>query len=103
VGLRSYLNFTDRSNSDISWLMSAGLEVQKGNTTIENYDNNGGVRGGEQAGDKLKSTQHFYFLRFQADWNKRLFVEAASSINFYNYSFKGIFPTAESNYTPIQF
>src|SRR5690606_15567373 len=39
IGLRSYLNFSDRSKGDISWMMSAGLEVQKGNTSIENYDN----------------------------------------------------------------
>lgn len=103
IGLRSYLNFTDRSQGDITWLMSAGLEVQKGNTSIENYDNNRGIRGDEQSGDKLKSSQHFYFLRFQADWKKRLFLEAASSVNFYSYSFKSLFPEAENQYNPIRF
>src|SRR5690606_5694871 len=103
VGRGSCLNFTDRSQGDISWLMSAGLEVQKGNTSIENYDNNRGIRGDEQSGDKLKSSQHLYFLRFQADWKKRLFLEAASSVNFYSYSFKSLFPEAENQYNPIRF
>lgn len=103
VGFRTYLNLTDDSFNDLSWLISTGMEWQKGSSKIRNYDNNQGDQGDEQSGDALKSGQHFYFMRLGADWNKRFFLELATSLNYYNYSFRSIFPTTENDYSNINF
>lgn len=103
IGFRTYFNLSDRVQDHFTWLLSTGIEWQKGNTKIQNYDNNGGTQGNEQSGDKLKSDQHFYFVRFGADWNKRFFLELATSLNYYDYSFKNLFPNAETAYSNIKF
>ena len=103
IGFRTYFNLTDKKFNDFSWLLSGGMEWQKGSSKIRNYDNNDGIQGDEQSGDRLRSGQHFYFARFGADWNKRLFIEIATSLNYYNYSFRNIFPTEENDYSSIKF
>src|SRR5690606_17635670 len=97
------LNLASRDTHQLNWLLSAGMEWQRGNSTIQNYDNNGGVQGSEQASDALKSGQHFYFVRIASNWNKRLFVELATSLNYYNYAFRELFPTKENDYSSVNF
>ena len=103
IGFRTYFNLSDRVADDFNWLLSTGMEWQKGSSRIRNYDNNGGQPGNEQSGDILRSGQHFYFARFGADWDKRFFLELATSLNYYNHSFRNLFPTAETDYSTIKF
>src|SRR5690606_10161550 len=35
--------------------------------------------------------------------NERLFIELATSLNYYQYSFRNIFPTPENNYSTKKF
>lgn len=102
-GFRTYFNFQNKQNQDLSWILSAGMEWQKNHASIKNYDNNGGVQGDEQSGDAFRSGQYFYFARFTADWKKRLYVELANSLNYYHYSFKGLYPQAEADFSEIDF
>src|SRR5690606_25127772 len=102
-GFRTYFNFQNKQNRDLSWLISAGAEWQKNLANIKNYDNNGGLQGDEQSGDAFRSGQYFYFARFTADWKKKLFVELANSLNYYHYSFKELYPDEETDFSKINF
>lgn len=102
-GFRTYLNLAGNVESNFPWLLSGGMEWQKGTADIYNYDNNEGVKGEQQAADALRNGTYFYFARFSGNWKQRLYVEAASSINYYQYAFHGIFPQADEGYSTIKF
>lgn len=103
AGFRSYLSYTQKKQENFTWNAHAGIEWQKGKADILNFDNNQGNKGGEQAGDALKNQQHFYFARLSAEVMKRLNIEAAVSLNYYNYAYKGLFPEATGSFEKISF
>lgn len=102
-GFRTYLDYTDGREGIFTWRANAGVEWQRGRADIYNYDNNGGVRGDEQAADALKNAQHFYFARLSADVYDRLSLETSLSLNYYRYGFRSIFPNSEVGYTDREF
>ena len=79
------------------------MELQQTNSDINNYNNNAGIRGAAQAQDKIKTSQRFFFARYEADLFDRLHVEAAASLNYYDYNFRNIFPSAQTAFTPRSF
>ncbi|RYE22069.1 MAG: TonB-dependent receptor [Sphingobacteriales bacterium] len=95
-GLRTYFELTAIPQTNFDWKLNLGVEWQQTNALISNYDNNGGVKGGEQAIDRVNTNQHFIFTRYAATLYKRLNVEASVSLNYYQYKFKNIFPTDQS-------
>ena len=103
LGFRTYLDYTTGDADAVQWRANAGVEWQFGQNDISNYDNNGGVRGDEQAIDALRSRQHFYFARLRADIHRRLVVEASASLNYYGYAFKSTFPQQDQGYTKERF
>ncbi|WP_262245568.1 TonB-dependent receptor [Parapedobacter soli] len=103
VGFRTYVDYTSGGDGTVEWHVNGGVEWQVGQNDISNYDNNGGVRGNEQAIDLLRSRQHFYFARARADIHRRLAVEASVSLNYYGYAFKSVFPEPEQTYTENRF
>ncbi|QNL49973.1 TonB-dependent receptor [Olivibacter sp. SDN3] len=102
MGFRSYLSYEKNQNQHFMWTAHAGIEWQKGNADILNYDNNQGTKGNEQAGDALKNDQHFYFVRFRGEVNRRLNIETALSLNYYHYAYKNLFPET-SDYQKVSF
>ena len=102
-GVRSYFSYTGQFHSNFTWQADAGIEWQQSKADILNFDNNGGVQGKEQAGDALKNYQHFYFVRFSGDLAKRLNIEAALSLNYYKYAYKGLFPETNDQYQIVDF
>ena len=103
VGFRTYLDYADGNAGAFSWRANAGVEWQRGGADIFNYDNNGGVKGDEQAADALKNAQHFYFARLSADVYDRLFIETSLSLNYYRYGFRSIFPDGDASFTDRNF
>ena len=103
LGFRTYIDYTDGDADVVQWHINAGVEWQFGQNDIANYDNNGGVRGNEQAIDALRSRQHFYFARVRADIHRRLVLEASASLNYYGYAFKSTFPQPDEDYTKKRF
>ncbi len=103
LGFRTYVDYTDGEADAVLWNINAGMEWQFGQNDIANYDNNGGIRGDEQAVDALRSRQHFYFARLRADIRSRLVLEASASLNYYGYAFKSSYPEPDQAYTKRRF
>lgn len=101
-GLRTYFEL-DGGPPQYNWKINFGLEWQQTNAGINNYDNNQGIRGNPQTLDKINTNQHFIFGRYTADIVKRLHVEGALSLNYYDYSFKNLYPLNQSVFTQRNF
>lgn len=98
-GIRTYFELTGHKTANYRWSANLGLEWQRTNTDDNNYGNDAGIRDTAQTLDKLHTTQHFIFARYMADVYKRLHVEAALSLNFYDYKFRNIYPNNEPDFT----
>jgi iron complex outermembrane receptor protein len=102
-GLRSYFELSGKPDTAINWKINLGIEWQQTNSDINNYGNRAGVRDTAQTLDKIHTNQHFIFVRYLADIAKRLHVEAALSLNFYDYKFRNVYPNAEASFTNRNF
>ncbi|MDB5110923.1 MAG: TonB-dependent receptor, partial [Mucilaginibacter sp.] len=103
-GMRTYFEFTGTKQKNLDWIANIGLEWQQTNADINNYGvKKGGVRDTAQTLDKMNTDQHFIFARYEANIYKRLHVEGALSLNFYDYNFKNIYPFAQNTFTPRNF
>jgi len=102
-GLRTYFELSSVPDPLLNWKVNAGLEWQQTNSDINNYGNRSGVRDTAQTLDKINTNQHFFFTRFLANIDKRWHLEAAMSLNFYDYKFRNVYPNDELNFTDRSF
>ncbi|MDB5134289.1 MAG: TonB-dependent receptor [Mucilaginibacter sp.] len=102
-GLRSYFELSGKPDTIINWKVNLGLEWQQTNSDINNYGNHLGVRDTAQTLDKINTNQHFIFARYLADIDKRFHLEAALSLNFYDYKFRNVYPNNEPSFTDRSF
>jgi iron complex outermembrane receptor protein len=102
-GLRSYFELSGKPDTVINWKVNLGLEWQQTNSDINNYGNRLGVRDTAQTLDKINTNQHFIFARYFADINRRFHLEAALSLNFYDYKFRNVYPNNEPSFTNRSF
>lgn len=93
LGLRSFLEFTKITNR-VKYNVQGGLETSSTTTDVNNFANSQGIATNLIASDDLKANQTFGFLKLNIDVNKKLLVELASSLNFFNYSYESYFPVA---------
>jgi iron complex outermembrane receptor protein len=100
--LRSYFELYN-AHMGYNWKVNLGVEWQQTNAAINNYDNNKGVKGNPQRLDKVNSNQYFIFGRYTADIENRLHIEAALSLNYYDYDFKNTYPLNQPGFTPRSF
>ncbi|UBZ05585.1 TonB-dependent receptor [Salegentibacter mishustinae] len=106
LGARTFLEFIGDNPVDenVHWKWNLGLEWQRSQHKISNYDNLGNATPGPlQASDEFKTNNHFYFTRFTMDILQRLTVEAAVSLNFYKYNFEALSggnSSGESDFSP---
>ena len=102
-GFRTYFEYTSNDRVIYKWKADFGIEWQQTNADINNYGNDLGVRDTAQTLDKINTNQHFLFARYVADFAKRLHVEGALSLNYYDYEFKNLFPNDEAAFTDRSF
>lgn len=102
-GLRTYFELTSKQQRDFSWKVNLGLEWQQTNADINNYGNKLGARDTAQTLDKIHTNQHFFFTRYVADVSRKLHIETALSINFYDYKFRNVYPHNENALTDRNF
>lgn len=90
LGLRTFFTLANHQSPNRVWKPSldAGFEWQRLVTDAYNYDNNGGQKGKIQAYNDIVNLQYFGFLRGRLEWNNRLVVEAAVSLNHNGYHFR---------------
>ncbi len=98
-GIRTYFELTGQQHKNYNWQTYLGLEWQQTDADINNYGNTNGMRDTAQTLDKINTGQHFIFGRYSANFYKRLHLEAALSLNYYDYEFKNLYPNDEQNYT----
>lgn len=94
MGLRTYFELTGKKQTQFSWQWDAGMEAQQTLAKISNYGNAKGLRDTLQAANRLNVLQVFFFSRFHADIYDRLSLEAAVSLNNYQYKFGPLQSTA---------
>jgi iron complex outermembrane receptor protein len=102
-GLRTYFELSGKPDTVINWKVNLGLEWQQTNSDINNYGNRLGLRDTAQTLDKINTNQHFFFTRYLADVAKRFHIEAALSLNFYDYNFRNVYPNDEASFTNRHF
>lgn len=102
-GFRTYFEYSDNDVPKFKWKTNFGLEWQQTNSDINNYGNRNGVRDTAQTLDKINTNQHFFFGRYVADIDTNFHIEAALSLNFYDYKFLNVYPNAETAYTDRNF
>jgi iron complex outermembrane recepter protein len=102
-GLRTYFELSGKPDTIINWKVNLGVEWQQTNSDINSYGNRRGVRDTAQTLDKINTNQHFIFARYLADIDKKFHVEAALSLNFYDYEFRNVFPNNEMSFTNRSF
>jgi iron complex outermembrane receptor protein len=102
-GLRTYFELSGRPHRAVNWKLNLGLEWQQTNSDINNYGITSGLPDTAQTQDKIHTNQHFIFTRYEANIYKRLHVEAALSVNFYDYTFRNLYPNNETDFTDRPF
>src|SRR5580698_9697981 len=89
-GFRTYFEYTGDKRPNYKWKTDFGVEWQQTNSDINNYGNALGVRDTAQTLDKINTNQHFFFGRYVTDVDKYFHIEAALSMNFYDYEFRNV-------------
>jgi len=102
-GFRTYFELSGKPDRPVNWKVNLGVEWQQTNSDISSYGNRLGVRDTAQTQDKIHTNQHFIFARYLADIHKRLHVEAALSLNYYDYKFRNEFPNDETTFANRSF
>jgi len=102
-GMRTYFELSSEPSPNYTWNLDLGLEWQQTNSDDNNYGNRKGVRDTAQTLDKINTNQHFFFTRYALDLYNRFHVEAALSLNFYDYKFRNVYPNAEAEFTNRHF
>lgn len=97
VGLRTFISYQTPSEplKKLNWQFQTGLEWQKGDYRITNYDHIARNIGAIQGSDHFKTSYTTYFSRIRFNIGKKTVAEASVSRNIQNYHFQNIFPTPE--------
>ncbi|EHQ25357.1 TonB-dependent receptor [Mucilaginibacter paludis] len=98
IGLRTYFELSGTPKKAFNWKLNLGGEWQQTNSAIGNYGNNRGAKDTTQTRDEIHTTQNFIFTRFEAHVAEKLQVEAALSLNNYQYQFKNLYPLAQTSF-----
>jgi iron complex outermembrane receptor protein len=96
-GGRTYFELNSLPSTNLEWKLNLGAEWQQTNADINNYDNLQGNKGKPQALDVVNTNQHFFFTRYAVTLYRRLNLEAALSLNYYQYKFRNVFPLNQSD------
>nr|WP_294860085.1 TonB-dependent receptor [uncultured Fluviicola sp.] len=97
-GLRTYFEW-GKKLTVLNWKWDIGVEWQQTKSRVSNYDNESGNRGELQTSDDLKVSQNVVFSQFSILIVDRLGLEAALSLNNYQYRFKNTFPGFQDAFT----
>jgi iron complex outermembrane receptor protein len=103
IGGRTYFELSGKPQANFNWKLNLGGEWQQTNSNISNYGNNHGNKDTTQTQDNIHTTQNFIFSRLELHLIKKLNIEAALSLNNYQYQFKGLYPIAQTSFTKRPF
>lgn len=89
-GVRTFLELNSRKENRFKYQWHLGLEWQQTDARISNFGNRSGKKDTMQAADRLQTDQHFFFTRFNTNITEKLTLEAALSLNAYQYKFASL-------------
>lgn len=102
-GLRTYFELSGPQRKSLTWKINLGGEWQQTKSAIDNYGNNHGLKDTTQTRDMIHTTQSFIFTRFEASIGQKLQVEAALSLNNYQYQFENLYPLVQTSFVKRPF
>jgi iron complex outermembrane receptor protein len=102
-GARTYFELSGTPQTNYNWKLDFGGEWQHTNSDIGNYGNSHGNKDTTQTHDDIHTMQSFIFTRYKARLFKRLNIEAALSLNNYQYQFQNIYPLAQTTFVKRPF
>src|SRR5690606_3821746 len=88
--LRTFIELHAKKSSAFQYRWNTGLEWQKSYARISNYGNKAGQKDAIQAADRINTDQHFFFTRWSAEILPDLTIEAALSLNAFQYTFASL-------------
>lgn len=86
-GLRTFIEVTDKDRKPSGYRWDTGLEFQQTNAKIRNFANSGGKPDSSLGSNRLNVMQYFFFTRFYAELLTRINIEAAISLDNFQYRF----------------
>jgi iron complex outermembrane recepter protein len=90
IGARTYIALQDQPVGNMLLDWTTGVEWQQTGTAVADYGNRGGKKDTLQTASDITARQYFYFtsatLRPTAKW----VIEAAVSLNYFNYKFNDV-------------
>jgi iron complex outermembrane receptor protein len=86
-GFRTFVEVTDKNRKTSAYRWDTGLELQQTNAKIRNFANAGGKPDSSLGSNRLNVTQYFFFTRFYIELLKRINLEAAISLDNFQYRF----------------
>lgn len=92
LGLRTYFSYKSKADERLQWQMQLGFEGQKGQTQIDNYDNESGHPGARQAMDDLNNIQGSLFYRAMARLYQCWTIEASLGLNYAGINYTQRYP-----------
>lgn len=103
IGARTYFELSGAAQDQFNWKWDLGGEWQRTNSNIGNYGNDRGAKDTIQTHDYIHTTQSFIFTRFEAHLFNKLTIEAALSLNSYQYQFENQYPLAQTAFVKRPF
>lgn len=100
-GIRTQLVYEQKRGMPHQWI--TGVEVQRGDYTIDSTGNKGGVPDANLVRDEVKVKQQFLFSQFSIDPISYLKLQAGFSYNFFGYDIERTVGSPANGNVPINF
>lgn len=101
LGIRTQLVYEQKKGIPLQWI--TGVEVQRGDYTIDSSGNKGGVPDVNLVRDVVKVKQQFLFSQFSIDPFTYLKLQAGFSYNYFGYSIQRTVGSPANGIVPINF
>ncbi len=101
LGIRTMLVYEQKKGIPLQWI--TGVEVQRGDYTIDSSGNKGGIQDANLVRDEVKVKQQFLFSQFSIDPFSYLKLQAGFSYNYFGYSINRTIGNPANGIVPIDF
>ena len=99
--VRTHLNFA-KNLQNSAYETRLGFEGAVAKGIIRNFGNNLGTPADAQNFDDISTESGFIFLSQKAEFNRKLTIDLAASLNYMTYRWESIYPNAESGHKKFE-
>lgn len=101
IGLRSKWIYESNSGIPLQWV--SGVEVQRGDYTIDSSGNNKGVPDGKKVSDDINARQQFVFSQLSISPLRKIRMQAGFSYNTFQYAITRKIGQPANGEVPVKF